>query len=223
MSPFGSGRWTRGWVCEGAGSVFHGPATGAVPQNTRAPVGGRWETRRRAGAALIGAMFCCGAVAPRPGHTQAVGPVVLASCARSRRTGRVAEGGFPPPAPTDPDVPNSGIRLLGLRYSCAVDAMHDRRSGERVALMAQAQEAEPVARFADSVATAHATLGSGWLVNLGRSGLSPAGALRRFPSRYITSPFTKLRLAQDKPVPYRRPGIRVKTPCARARRANSGS
>ena len=28
-------------------------------------------------------------------------------------TGRVAEGGFPPPAPTDPDVPDSGIRLLG--------------------------------------------------------------------------------------------------------------
>ena len=58
-------------------------------------------------------------------------------------------------------------------------------------------------RFADSVTTAHATLGSGWLVNLGRSGLAPAGSLRRFPSLHITSPFTKLRLAQDKPVPYR--------------------
>ncbi len=57
-------------------------------------------------------------------------------------------------------------------------------------------------RFADSVTTAHATLGSGWLVNLGRSGLAPAGSLRRFPSLHITSPFTKLRLAQDKPVPY---------------------
>ena len=35
--------------------------------------------------------------------------------------GRVAEGGCPPPAPTDPDVPNSGIRLLGpwMCYACA--------------------------------------------------------------------------------------------------------
>ena len=50
----------------------------------------------------------------------------------------------------------------------------------------------------------HATLGSGWSVNLGRSGLSPAGSHRRFLSCHnMPSPFTKLRLAQDKPVPYR--------------------
>ena len=30
-----------------AGSVFHGPSTGAVPQNSKAPVGGRWKTRSR--------------------------------------------------------------------------------------------------------------------------------------------------------------------------------
>ena len=49
----------------------------------------------------------------------------------------------------------------------------------------------------------HATLGSGWSVNLGRSGLSPAGSHRRFLSCHnMPSPFTKLRLAQDKPVPY---------------------
>ena len=58
-------------------------------------------------------------------------------------------------------------------------------------------------RFADSVTTAHATLGSGWLANLGRTGLAPAGSQRRFPSCHnMPSPFTKLRLAQDKPVPY---------------------
>ena len=49
----------------------------------------------------------------------------------------------------------------------------------------------------------HATLGSGWSVYLGRSGLSPAGSHRRFLSCHnMPSPFTKLRLAQDKPVPY---------------------
>ena len=32
---------------------------------------------------------------------------------------RVAEGGCPPPAPTDPNVPNSGIRLLGPWHRCA--------------------------------------------------------------------------------------------------------
>ena len=48
----------------------------------------------------------------------------------------------------------------------------------------------------------HATLGSGWSVNLGRSGLSPAGSHRRFLSCHnMPSPFTKLRLAQEKPVP----------------------
>ena len=52
----------------------------------------------------------------------------------------------------------------------------------------------------------HATLGSGWSVNLGRSGLSPAGSHRRFLSCHnMPSPFTKLRLAQDKPVPYSGP------------------
>ena len=44
----------------------------------------------------------------------------------------------------------------------------------------------------------HATLGSGWLACLGRSGLSPAGSLRRFPSCHcMVSSFTKLCLAQD--------------------------
>jgi hypothetical protein len=40
--------------------------------------------------------------------------------------GRVAPGGCPPGAPTDPDMQNSRIRLLGLRIRCApVDAVHD--------------------------------------------------------------------------------------------------
>ncbi len=47
--------------------------------------------------------------------------------------GRVAPGSYPPGAPTDPDVPNSGIRLLGLRVRCAtVDAVYDTRWGERI-------------------------------------------------------------------------------------------
>ena len=54
-------------------------------------------------------------------------------------------------------------------------------------------------RLADNVATAHATLGSGWLVSLGRSGFPPAGSHRRFPScRYMAFPFTKLCRAQHK-------------------------
>ena len=45
----------------------------------------------------------------------------------------------------------------------------------------------------------HATLGSGWWPAFAGSGLSPAGSQRRFPPRlsvYMTSPFTKLCLAQ---------------------------
>ena len=38
--------------------------------------------------------------------------------ARSTRQGRVAAGGYPPAAPTDPDVPHSRIRLLDLRLRC---------------------------------------------------------------------------------------------------------
>ena len=42
------------------------------------------------------------------------------------KLGRVATGSYPPVAPTDPDLPDSGIRLLGLWFRCAcVDAMHD--------------------------------------------------------------------------------------------------
>ena len=48
----------------------------------------------------------------------------------------------------------------------------------------------------------HATLGSGWPVSLGRSGFSPAGSLRWFPSRYMSSSITKLCLAQHKGRPY---------------------
>ena len=67
-------------------------------------------------------------------------------------------------------------------------------------------------RFADSVTTAHATLGSGWLVNLGRSGLAPAGSQKRFPSCHsMSSPFTKLRLAQDKRRPDRHQCMRSRS------------
>ena len=46
---------------------------------------------------------------------------------------------------------------------------------------------------------------------LGRSGLSPAGSHRRFLSCHnMPSPFTKLRLAQDKPVPYTAPSASCK-------------
>ena len=42
-------------------------------------------------------------------------------------TGRVAEGSCPPPAPADPDVPNSDIRLLGPWYRYAARAPASRR------------------------------------------------------------------------------------------------
>jgi hypothetical protein len=49
--------------------------------------------------------------------------------------GRVAPGGYPPGAPTDPDVQISRIRLLGLRIRCASQGtVHDSRRRQRVAL-----------------------------------------------------------------------------------------
>ena len=44
----------------------------------------------------------------------------------SLEDGRVAPGGYPPRAPTDPDVRDSRIRLLGLRFRCAaIDGVDD--------------------------------------------------------------------------------------------------
>ena len=61
----------------------------------------------------------------------------------------------------------------------------------------------------------HATLGSGWLANLGRSGLPPAGSHRRFPSCHcMASSFTKLCLAQD--VDVRVPAMRITARLAHA-------
>ena len=51
------------------------------------------------------------------------------------RIGRVATGDCSPAAPTDPDVPDSGIRLLGLWRRCAtVNTVNYTRWGERIAL-----------------------------------------------------------------------------------------
>ena len=48
---------------------------------------------------------------------------------------RVATGDRSPAAPTDPDVPNSGIRLLGLWCRCAtVNTVNNTRWGERIVL-----------------------------------------------------------------------------------------
>ena len=45
-----------------------------------------------------------------------------------RRSGRVALGGYPPRAPTDPDVQISRIRLLILRLRCeSVETVYDSR------------------------------------------------------------------------------------------------
>jgi len=47
--------------------------------------------------------------------------------------GRVAAGGYPPAAPTDPDVRNSRIRLLSLRFRCAaIDGVDDTRGCQGV-------------------------------------------------------------------------------------------
>lgn len=44
-------------------------------------------------------------------------------------------GDHSPAVPTDPDVPDSGIRLLGLWRRCAaVNTVHNARLGERIAL-----------------------------------------------------------------------------------------
>ena len=48
---------------------------------------------------------------------------------------RVGPGGCPPGPPTDPDVPDSGIRLLGLWRRCAtVNTVNNTRCGKRIAL-----------------------------------------------------------------------------------------
>ena len=50
-------------------------------------------------------------------------------------SGRVATGDCSPAAPTDPDVPDSGIRLLELWCRCAtVNTVNYTRWGERIAL-----------------------------------------------------------------------------------------
>ena len=52
----------------------------------------------------------------------------------------------------------------------------------------------------------HATLGSGWLACLGRSGLSPAGSLRRFPScQFMYFPLHQALPGARRPRPHSRP------------------
>ncbi len=52
-----------------------------------------------------------------------------------RSHGRVAPGDYSPGAPADPDMPNSGIRLLGLRsHYATVNTLNHARYGERVTL-----------------------------------------------------------------------------------------
>ena len=41
----------------------------------------------------------------------------------------VAKGGYPPKAPTDPDMPNSGIRLFGSELRCAPELLRHAPSG----------------------------------------------------------------------------------------------
>lgn len=51
----------------------------------------------------------------------------------NRAMGRVAPGGSPPGAPTDPDVRNSRIRLFGLRIRCK-EGSREAPERKRVAL-----------------------------------------------------------------------------------------
>jgi hypothetical protein len=48
--------------------------------------------------------------------------------------GRVTAGNYSPAVPTDPDVPDSSIRLLELwSHYAAVNTVNDPRLGERIA------------------------------------------------------------------------------------------
>ena len=115
------------------------------------------------------------------------------------------------PTPAEPHAPDHLGGRDGAFRSC-----HSVRLPRclRISWLNHAACKAPCVRFAAGVAPVHATLGSGWSVNLGRSGLSPAGSHRRFLSCHnMPSPFTKLRLAQDKPVPYKPDP----TPCVNSR------
>ena len=62
----------------------------------------------------------------------------------SSRNGRVAAGGYPPAAPTDPGVPDSSTRLLGLwiRYA-TVHTVHHAHLGEGIGLAQPAESLPP--------------------------------------------------------------------------------
>ena len=76
--------------------------------------------------------FCDAGFLPDPGLL----PRILAWDTKSRlggKPGRVTAGDYSPAVPTDPDVPVSGIRLLGLGNRCmSVDAVNNTRLGERI-------------------------------------------------------------------------------------------
>ena len=101
----------------GAGRVFHRPSRGAVPQNTGAPVGGRWETRALDSTRLlIRAMFRRGGCRPR---TLARATTPRPSKERSPRAvtgGTLSPGhGYAHPVRTCPALPPRDRSPEGLR------------------------------------------------------------------------------------------------------------
>jgi hypothetical protein len=82
------------------------------------------------------AVLLCAPIHPQgPCRRDAYAVSAVSGCTPDQRChSRVAPGGYPPGAPTDPDVPDSGIRLLSLRARpVAVDTVNDARGNEGVA------------------------------------------------------------------------------------------
>ena len=83
------------------------------------------------------------------------------------------------PTPAEPRTPDRRGARGGAFRSCHSVGFRD-AYGFRGSITRPARL--PVYASQPGSPPVHATLGSGWSVNLGRSGLSPAGSLRRFPS-----------------------------------------
>ena len=116
--------------------------------------------------------------------------------------GRVAAGSYPPAAPTDPDVPNSGIRLLKLCLRCNTHVAILRRC----VLMASWPNVPAICPSASSTARSAASLHR-----------VPSGQVPRLHRYYRPTPTSRLpsRLASS-------PSLGTTTACAPLRSHRAG-